>query len=246
MTTVQFADVRTYWEPGVPEQPKRGLFEVAEVIDVPDPHLMLGIEYMTNRCTAGSVWLDMCRSTGSKTFKGLTLVKGAGFTVYDALECEIGESQEQLGTRIAESLQVKAEAVAEAQLQKLLTAAAATASTSLADSVGVLEKFLADGYAGLGLLHMDRYTAVRAGSQSLIDFGTGATITGTPVVMGRGYTRGASKFFAAASGRVVVLRSRPITSTAPIHATGPGRVLVEQQMVIAVECVSAWTEASAA
>jgi hypothetical protein len=241
------ANAQAYWEPSRSvDRPVRGLFDVAEVVDV-QGHVLLGAEYRTNSCTAGCAWLDMCDPVGVKSFESPSDVVGCTFAVYDALECELGQSPDEMAGMLRETFGVKAEAVVEAQLQAQLMVAPPAASTSLTDMVADLEEHLAQNYAGRGLLHMDRYTSVQAYSRKLIEDpeSHGArvqTINGTPVVLGRGYVRTAGKFWAAASGRVVVLRGPLIEARAPMNETTGNRVLLEQQYVLLVECAAAWTE----
>jgi len=122
-----------------------------------------------------------------------------------------------------------------------------------------LEEQLAKNYAGLGSLHMDRFTGLVAHGQRLVgepnpDIGDVHTVNGTPVVLGRGYARTAGQYWAGAAGRVTVLRGPMVTvrtppmpqqpvAVPPALTSLPPRVLVEQQFVILMECVAAWSEA---
>ena len=254
------ADAYGYWEPGPAPSPVRGLFSIAEVVDVTDPHLMLGAEYMTNRCTAGCEWTEMCEppTLTLKQFMKLNPVQGESFAVYDALDCElVGVPHDEQESRLRGTFDVKAEAVAEARLQAILQGSVALPATDLPTVVAALEEQLAKNYAGLGTLHMDRYTSLIAHSQRLlvepeIEGGSVRTINGTPVALGRGYGRTAGKFWAGAAGRVTILRGPVVavrTNSMPMVAGSttslPPRVMVEQQFVILVECVSAWSEATA-
>ena len=239
-----------YWEPGPAPAPKRGLFTTAEVVDNIDPHLLMGAEYMTNRCTAGCEWLHLCEPPAGqlKQFMTLNQVRGEPFTAYDALECfPVGVTREEQESRLRGTFDVKAEAVAEAQLQAILMASTPIASTSLVDMVADLEEELAANYAGLGLLHFDRYTALSVGAAHILrdpeDVDVPArTINGTPAALGRGYKANANNYWAGATGRVTILRGPLVVSSAPPLGDNRERVLVEQTMVILVECVARFAE----
>lgn len=244
-------DAPGYWEPGPAPPPKRGLFSVAEIHDGVDPHLMMGANYMTNRCTAGSEWLDFCSPLAAtvKQFMKLSIVKGLSATVYDALDCEpVGVSADEQETRLLDTFDVKAEAVMEASLERRLRADAALPAASLTEMIAVLEEELAQNYAGLGTLHMDRYTSLSARAAGLVEIPTSPdgpieTINGTPVAAGRGYYRDADQFWAGACGRVIILRGPKSTYRTPPSLDRAPQVLVEQPFVILAECVAVWTEA---
>jgi hypothetical protein len=198
------------------------------------------------------VWLDMCEPPGGalKEFMSLSPVVGDPFTAYDALECyPVGVSAEEQESRLRGTFDVKAEAVAEAQLQALIQASGygVIASTSLVDMIADLEEELAANYAGQGMLHFDRHTALVAGSRHVLkdpdDVDTPArTINGTPAVLGRGYEQSPGNYWAAATGRVNVLRGPLlVTQTGPM-SDSPPRVLAEQTMVLLVECVARYAE----
>lgn len=240
-----------YWEPGPAPAPKRGLFSVAEVVDNIDPHLLMGAEYMTNRCTAGCEWLDLCNPPAGtlKQFMTLNLVQGNPFTAYDALECfPVGISRDEQEARLKGTFDVKAEAVAEAQLQAILMGSGSPiASSSLVDMVADLEEELAANYAGQGTLHFDRYTGLTAAAQHILKDPDDVdipprTINGTPAVMGRGYKANSGNYWAGAAGRVTILRGPLVTTSAPPLGDNRERVLVEQTMVILVECVARFAE----
>jgi hypothetical protein len=233
-----------WWPLGAPEPPAGGLFDVVPLVQPGDPHVFLGAQHWSNRCTPGGVWLDMCDPQTAKTFRAPELVQGYPFAVYDGMECTIGASADDLAGMLLDTFAVKAEAVAEARLQDAL--APAPAATSLPAAVADLEVLLAAGYAGRGLLHMDRGTAVHAFMENLLvpsSDGAGVrTINGTPVVLGRGYTAAPGGFFTAATGQVVALAGPVQQVRTPITGTEPGRVLVEQQFVLLVECVATSVE----
>lgn len=243
---------RAYWDPGRAAAPKRGLFSLAQVVDNIDPHLLMGAEYLTNRCQQGKLWIDLCAApnTGTKEFHALDIVIGDPFTVYDGLECPlVGVSAEESVERLRESFEAKAEAGAEAQLQQMIEnyGYSVIESASLADAVGDLEEQLAQDYAGVGLLHFDRHTAIAARSRNILTDpdsldDPARTINGTPAVMGRGYSQNADKYWVGATGRVSILRGPLLVNAVPPMPDAPARVLAEQTMVMLVECTARWAE----
>jgi hypothetical protein len=249
VATIQNANV--YWEPDTPAaRPIRGLFDVAEVYNVTDPHIMLGAEYLTNRCVPAGTWLGNCLGEPDfKTFNGLGLVEGAVFAVYDGIECnDPGLSPEAHAVVLQESFDVKAEAVVEAQLQAIIRN-----GTQPVNPIGTLgaiagiEELLAQNYAGRGLIHMDRASSVFAyGQKGIEDPESHAarvqTINGTPVVLGRGYTRAANSVWVGGTGRVIVLRGPLKMTYSPSTGDSSPLALAEQQFVLLVECGTYWAE----
>lgn len=251
--TASVVDAPGYWEPGPAPAPKRGLFSVAEVHDDVDPHLMMGVEYLTNRCTAGCQWSDFCDpSEVYKNFMDLSVVRGTSSAVYDGLECaEVGVDPDEQMARLKGTFDVKAEAVIESTLHAILQGATPLPATSLPEMIAVLEEELAANYAGVGTLHMDRYTSLIAyGEQLIVEPNAFEdrvhTINGTPIALGRGYSRTSGKYWAGAAGRVIILRGPLITAQTPPALNDTPKVLVEQQFVILAECVATWTEAAVA
>ena len=246
----RITNAAAYYEPSAAPRPIRGLFDVAEVVNVSDPHLMLGAEYLTNRCTTAGTWLHHCvGEPSSKTFNGTELVQGEVFAVYDAIECnDPALSAEAHADMLRASFDVKAEAAVEAQLQILINNGTQPVNPiGTLGAVAGIEELLAANYAGRGLLHMDRFSSVYAyGQKGIEDPESHAarvqSINGTPVVLGRGYTHNAGTVWVGGSGRVIVLRGPLNLTFSPKSGDSAARALAEQQFVLLVECDTYWAE----
>jgi hypothetical protein len=74
-----------------PDVATGGFLAVADVIDNPDPHSLLGVEYESDACITGDLWYDFCTTAdgfvGVKNFTDSPdLVTGTPFVIYSAVE----------------------------------------------------------------------------------------------------------------------------------------------------------------
>lgn len=236
-----------------------GLFPVATVIDVSDPHALLGAQYETDSCGAASLWEHDCpavypalpcdeEQVGDlvlKTFRSLTLVTGDPITVYDGIDCNLlGGDPDRFVRRVRDSLLLKEQAAVERHMAVLLdtldTGNAAVPET-VADAIATAEAWLDANYAGLGLIHMSRTAVNTAAAAHLIvagPDGTVATIQGTPIANGAGYAGLGATIYA--SGQVTLLRGPIVQNVTPSMNIDtncvPPRALAERTYVPLVEC----------
>lgn len=243
---------RAYVDVAAPQKRAAGILESATVVDVSDPHALLGAEYQTNLCGLAGLWSDNCDMSPAegKTFGGVTVVEGDPITVYDAVECgPVGTPYAEFEQMARDGLAFKEGYAVEASLREWFLAEgdSVTTGTPVAAVAG-LEAWLGENYSAQGLIHMGPTTGVRARSQHAV-LGEGAeahTAMGTPVVLGYGYqAAGASSFSAFASGRITLLRGPVMVNTVPISFDGTGdalnamRVVAERTYVPLVECGAA-------
>lgn len=239
-----------YWEPGAPDRPIRGLFDVVDVVDGGSQRSILGVEYLTDVCTPAKTWDEWCVTNGAvKEASDLSLVEGSNFVVYAALTCPLGMSQDEQERRLRDTFDMKAEVQVEKAVWATLTSAPSDADADMIFKiVSALEQSLAENYAGRGLLHMGRGGAVLAGAEGAFQPATSdtapiQTVNGTRVVMGRGYGNGQ---MVAASGQVSVLRG-PLHVYRTTQTTTTGAmVLAEQAYTVLVECLAGWGEVAVA
>jgi hypothetical protein len=252
---------RNYVEVAAPAPKVGGLFAVANVIDSTDPHDLLGAEYQTDACTPAEHWsagncgygypATPCNPTPAvaatlKDFHGLTLVTGDPFTIYDGIDCELlGGPSDYYRGRVEASLRLKEQKAAEQHVAGLLLASTNSLSAGdIVEAVAEAEAWLADNYAGQGVIHMNRKSATLACAAQVVGAGLDgrlATCQGTPVANGAGYGSLVGKV--VASGQVTLLRG-PITVTnAPGMNVGvecsPPRALAERTYVPLIECGAA-------
>lgn len=249
---------RNWVEVPAPAPKVGGLFAVANVIDSADPHDLLGAEYQTDACGFAEHWsagncgygypATACNPNPDpaatlKDFHGLTLVTGDPFTVYDGIDCElVGAPDDHYKGRVEASLRLKEQKAAEQHVAGLLLATTTTESAAdIVAAVAEAEAWLADNYAGIGVIHMSRRAATLACAADVVSPGIDgrlATCQGTPVANGAGY--GALDGVVIASGQVTLIRGPITTASAPGMNSGeecaPPRALAERTYVPLIEC----------
>lgn len=240
------ANVPAFWEPKAISEPSRGLFSVVEVHEGIDPHLLMGVQYDTTRCTTGGYWDAICEAVGqTKTFGGTYNIVGYGAAVYDGVKClPVGTDFSKIQTQLQDSLRPKAEFAAEKLLINSLTSDSTgfPPTGTVVDMVAASETRLAQEYGGLGALHMNLWTATHAAANNLlIEPANGSdvvhTIAGTPVVIGRGYSGGFG-LLVGVTGHVSVLLGPVVEVTTPPNLKNEIVTMVEQQFVVVAECES--------
>ncbi len=252
---------RQYVEVPAPAPRRGGLFAVANVIDVDEPHVFLGAEYETDACTPAGLWngncgtgfpATPCNPDGSpmvKDFHGTSLVVGDPFTVYDGIDCELpGAPADHYESRVRAGLALKEQKAVERWVETLIVDMAvdlAPGNGALpGEAIGLLEGWLAENYEGAGLIHMSRVAAVWGCHHQVIGAGldgTLATCQGTPVANGAGYVDADN--YAAATGQITLLRGPVMVRSAPSMNVGlecvPPRVIAERTYVPLIECGAA-------
>jgi len=242
-----------------PERKTGGVLDVVRVIDVTDPHALLGAEYLTDACTTLNEWLSNCATayppgcdplgtpvTEKKDFDNLDLVQGDPFALYNGVRCENpAQRVDVYEERARASLILKESRGVEKFLTGLLIGLSGAGNeppytaTSVVDAVAHLEQYLDDNYGGKGFIEMSRHTAVHACAAQIIGAGLDgrmATCGGTPVILGIGDE---STLFA--SGQITLLRGAiQVFSVGEMNLAdgtcAPARTLAERSYVPLVEC----------
>jgi hypothetical protein len=254
---------RRYVEVPAPAPKVGGLYAVARVINTSDPHDLLGAEYQTDACTQAEHWSDgncgygypatPCNVGGTPTLKdfhGLDLVTGDPTTVYDGIDCNLlGGDTDWFESRVRAGLDLKEQYAVEKHVAGLLDslAGAPVDTASVVAAIATAEEFLADNYAGLGVIHMGRGATTEAIAADVVVVGLDGTLTtaqGTPVANGAGYgsVTGTTVY---ASGQVTILRGPLDSRIAPGQdldgggACGPPRAIAERTVVPLIECTVA-------
>lgn len=248
---------RSYVDVPAPEPKTGGVLATVRVIDVADPHALLGAEYQTDACYAVSEWLSNCGNYPDsicdppvvpgtwdvKDFHGLKMVTGDPFSLYDGIECSTpGHSHTEEEGRVTASLALKESRGVEERLSVIFAAwsgAYTIGVSGIVNGVAAMEKWLEENYAGQGFISMTREMATRAVAADVVAVGIDgrlATVTGTPVVLGIGDS---DTIFA--SGQITVLRGPVMVNSVPAMNLGtgecaPARVLAERTYVPLVEC----------
>lgn len=244
-----------FWTPPEPPRTKRGLFTAATVVtDNLDPHMLGGIEYVTNRCSGWNTWIDLCDTVSSMTLSDPSTVTGFAFAVYETINCDIGLSEAEVQEMARTGLEAKTEAAVEAQLQDYVKTNGNDYSATIGARqdprlvVELLEYEAGQQYSHRPILHLDRGTATGAYAEHVIEEPSSAdqpleTITGTAVVLGRGYTRSAlGQYFGAMTGAVTVALGPVNVDTVPATSDAERVVLASRGVSVAVECVIGWAE----
>jgi hypothetical protein len=244
----------TWWEPPTPPSTVRGLFSVATVVRGADPHLLAGVEYVTNRCGTWQSWDDICDKASTATLNDPIVVTGFSGAVYDSIECVMGLTDAEAERMVSEGVEAKAEAAIEARVQAFIKAEGDDVSSVVGPKddprtlIELLEYDAGQGYSHRPILHIDRGTAVAAYGSSVIQQPTSdtdslQTITGTAVSLGRGYSRSAlGAYFAGMTGAVSIALGPVNVITVPGTDASDRLVMGYQPFAVAVECVIGWGE----
>lgn len=249
---------RAWVEVGLPAPKPNGLLDVVSVVDVDDPHLLLGAEYQTDACFGLDVWLSNCQTANAvatkcrtadggptKTFRGLDVVTGDPFTLYDGIECGSLADLDDLEARVRASLALKESPGVENYLSSYfatLTPDHEVFAVNIVEAVAGVEEFLEANYGGVGVVLMPRAMAVLAIANDAVyrDGGRLFTAVGTPVALGVG-----AAYTIYGSGQITVLRGPVMVNRAMEQhylndlgdpACAPARVLAERTFVPLIEC----------
>lgn len=246
---------RAYVELPAPKPKVGGLFPVATVIDVDDPHILMGAQAQTTACEPAKEWEHKCPiefpgacsladdpNRQKKVGHGYMTIVGDPFTIYDMIECK---DKADYSAEVRAGLALKEQKAVAAHVMHVLNHLSAPDSmspASVVEAVAVAEDWLARNYEGQGLIHMNAGLAVAAVAAEAVFVGLDgllATALGTPVVADAGYHSAApNEVFA--SGQIVLYRGDVLVQNVPGMQNGaecaPPRSLAERTYVPLVEC----------
>lgn len=178
------------------------------VIDVDDPHELLGVEWMALGCcpVRDTDWCPPEESPGDespglapgvKEFCRPEHEEAAPVTVYAGIECStFGLSYEEAVTHVRAALELGEQQAVESAFWRYQLAPRAVDLTPpegavpLAQGVAVLEGCLAESYGGVGALHVPAGAAALLGCCNITyrDGGSLSTLAGNCVIIGSGYS----------------------------------------------------------
>lgn len=220
-----------------------GLFSVVPPISPAESGWLSGTAWESWACIDPNVTTDTCVDGGDapdpKTFDGCrTSETFKAFTAYVGVQRSggaIGVATEMAtnALNMAEEFAVERELWA-----AMLTAAGALpAATDPVVALGQVEKGLAVGYRGTGIIHMDRVTATLL-SDNLVQRGSQLITTlGTPVVVGAGYDTGDDEPGAIiGTGNIAVRRSVVSIHQAWNMAINDDLAVAERTFVVGWDC----------
>lgn len=191
--------------PGVP-LPYGILGGCTTILDVTDPHELLGVEWQalgccpvhdTDWCSDESPGDEPAGSSPPKEFCRPTYEDAQPVTVYAGAECStIGWSYEEAVEHVRATLELgEQRAVEEAFWRDTLSAQAvdltpAAGPASIVQGVAALEGCLAESYGGVGVLHVPAGAAALLGCCNVLTRQEGSlrTLAGNCAVVGAGYS----------------------------------------------------------
>ena len=199
--------LRKYVEavPGTP-LPWSLLGRCADIIDVTDPHELLGTEHRELSCTDthDTTWCDPdtpATPYPQKVFERPGTCESDPITAYAGIICStLGWSYDESLVHAQETLRMGASRALEAWFQREVLCDLATDLTpvagalSITNALGVLESRLAQEYGGVGVIHAPVGSAAMFAHGHLASTGYGCddaccmtTLAGNRVVFGAGY-----------------------------------------------------------
>ncbi|MFJ5037949.1 cupin [Streptomyces parvulus] len=262
------ASYRRYVEavPGSP-LPHGLLGGCADIVDVTDPHELLGTEWRPLSCSEAhdTTW---CPPEGEpevppKTFDRPGVCSAAPVTIYAGSECStMGWTYEEAQRHARETLRMgEQRALEEWFLNEVLCPTAEdltpdAGAISIAQGVAALETWLGTEYGGAGVLHMPVGVGALLGCCNVVHLDGGAprTLVGNCVVLGAGYAVnvGPPDCTVADPGEAWLYATSPIrirreaadvvpdTDAASVATrTNDRRVLAERTFVVEVACCRA-------
>ena len=251
--------VKGYIEAPAGAPAKFGLFSVADLSPMTDPHWNSGIIWETQFCGVANVALQPCEvdafTDEKEPFNNESDTEAEPLTIYAMAECR-GPADFQRGAARATNALVRGgeRAVERGVWQRMMGDAAIDDLTpgTVTDPVtglAILEREIADLYPGQATIHMPRNLATVIGTRALAQHGNHLeTILGSLVAAGAGYSvdtgPGGSapvtgETWMIATGAVRILRGTmnvkgPFFVQAPLDNTY--RALAEQNYVPGWEC----------
>ncbi len=176
----------------------------AEVIDVTDPHELLGTDWQDGSCADAHSW-TWCDDpppdpAPEKEFTRPKTCTAAPVTVYTGVQCNpVGRTYQEAVEHAREALRMGEQRALEAWVQSELLCPLASVpgndltpaagAVNIAQGVAALEGWLGEHYGGVGVLHVPAGAAALLGCCNVVhlDGGSARTLMGNCVIMGSGY-----------------------------------------------------------
>lgn len=185
--------------PGTP-LPHGILGGCTEIIDVTDPHELLGTDWQDGSCADAHpwTWCEEDPPAGPKEFARPTTCTAAPVTIYAGTQCNpVGRSYQEAVDTSREALRMGEQRALEQWLMSEVLCPLATANDltpaagalNIAQGVAVLEGWLGENYGGTGVLHVPAGAAALLGCCNLVHLErrSARTLLGNCVIMGSGY-----------------------------------------------------------
>jgi hypothetical protein len=247
-----------------PARPARhgGLLSVAKPIPMADRHGQFGVQYLPDGCDVAEFAPGLCNAVPAlagiepKTFGDIPVIQSLPFGLYTGIECFTDESSdyEDRAKRALDQSETygveRALDLSVFQADPADTGVIVVSGTyNIAHAIGELEQRLGASYPGLPMIHMTRRAAALAGGAVMAfpgaDF-TLATIQGTPIANGSGYSgtvgpdstdADAGSEWLYGTGLVSVFRGADIKTSTYDLEHNKRMALAERIYSVTVECV---------
>ncbi|WP_328434575.1 cupin [Streptomyces sp. NBC_00425] len=238
----------------------------ADIIDVTDPHELLGTDWRPLSCSEAhdTTWCpDPDAVVPPKTFDRPGTCTAAPVTIYAGSECTtIGYTYEEATRHARETLRMGEQRALEEWLQRDVLCSIGEDKTpvagavSVSQGVSILEDWLGTEYGGTGVLHVPVGVGALLGCCNIVHLtgGNPVTLVGNCVVLGAGYAAnvGPPDCTTADPGEAWLYATSPVRIRREPPATVPGkdgesvatltndrRVLVERTFVVEIACCRA-------
>lgn len=223
-----------------------GLFSVvAPAADADTAWEGLGLQWRSMACALPRVTYDPCivddvDPLAADTY--CTIPQFQPFTVYQQTGDTLRNTSRSVDETRARLLEVEQFGV-ERQLWDDMASVVTEVSTgSLIEGLALVEQMLVEAYPATGIIHMNRYSAIRLGDQLVVEGGRLTTRLGTPVVAGGGYgaVAGADPSTAAiyGTGPIVLRRGLVDTATVPTPESNDVASLAFRTYVVGWDCAA--------
>lgn len=249
--------VYNYVDVPAPDVARGGILRTARVVDVTDPHDLLGAQYLTDACAGGQVWEEFCtmNPTAAKVFdEGPDVVQGEPFVVYAGVQCTL-QDLDEAKTRARRRLDYSERHQIDLLVQAWLDGEAIDLGAGpypVHQGVGMLEGYAAALYGGVPTLVLSTGAVAcmcGAGCSVITDLtGRLTTCQGTPIAnVSLDPNDVGATSTAYVTGQITLLRGPVESISVPQQPKGDGtyeppRALAERIYVPLIECLAAKVE----
>jgi hypothetical protein len=245
------AGTRNFIDVPSPEVRRGGVVSVARVIDVTDPHDLMGAQYESQACASGTILEGLCADHTGKTFDSeMTWVTGDPFIVYTGVSCDmmrLEEGERKVRERFGYIESGEVDQGVLTDLAAMDVEVGPVAAQNLDVAVGILEATMAAAYGGVATLFIPINLVTQGCREGIFarqSDGTILTCQGSKVANMAAWdgTLSSTSHRIYAGGQVTLLRGPLGVFSAPSMTDGggvvhPPRTLGERVYVPLIECV---------
>lgn len=223
-----------------------GLFSVvAPAADAESTWEGFGVQWQSMGCALPRVTFDPCIVDNVDPLEldsYCVIPQYQPFTVYQQTASTPRNQTRDIAATRARLLEVEQFGVERQLWADLAADVTEVATGSLIEGLALVEQMLVEAYPATGIIHMNRYSAIRLGDQLVVEGGRLTTRLGTPVVAGAGYgaVTGADPTTVSiyGTGPLVLRRGLVDEVSVPTPESNDVAVLASRTYVVGWDCAA--------